>query len=341
MRSFLNGKLDLAQAEAVRDLIDSQTGFQARVAREQLEGRLSRRLAPLKDQIVQVICHLETTLEFGEEDVEPESALSLLRSLEKIRIELQELGEGYRVGRIVHEGIQVVVVGRPNTGKSSIFNSLVKSSRAIVTQIPGTTRDALTETINLEGIPARLIDTAGIRSSSDLVESLGVEKSLQYLGQADLVLFVVEACREFGEEDWEVFRLLGSAACILVVNKSDLEACIQVPSEVNAACSEVLRVSALEGWGVPELREAILRAFVPSGGLEKETFFVTNIRHKGCLDSCISHLQKAEEACRRGLSEEFSLYDLRKALDSLAQITGETDVEDILGEIFSTFCVGK
>lgn len=342
LRAFLNGKMDLAQAEAVRDLIESQTAFQAQVASEQLEGKLSARLKPLKDEIVRVLCHMETSLEFVEDQVEPQAREQLVGRLEEVDRQLAELEDSFRVGRIVHDGVMVAISGKTNAGKSSVFNMLLIEDRAIVTAIPGTTRDALTEAFNLEGIPTRLADTAGIREAEDVVESLGVQKSLEYLRQADAVLFVVDSAEAFGQEDLRVWEFVQDKPCVLVLNKSDLPARVQVPIEVESACVCAVRVSALYGTGLEDLRRALLKVFMPDAdGVEKERILVTSIRHKQCIERARSHLKAGMDSYRSGLSEEFPLYDFRKALDALAEITGETTVEDILEQIFSTFCIGK
>ena len=341
LRAFLNGKMDLAQAEAVRDLIESQTAFQAQLATQQLEGKLSRTLEPLKQDLVGIISHMETALEFVEDDVEPEARQRLISSLEGIADALEGLAESFRLGRIIHDGLWVTIVGKPNVGKSSLFNALLHENRAIVTEIPGTTRDALTETLSLEGIPTRLVDTAGIREARDLVEQLGVQKSLQSIPESDVVLFVLDASTPFEEEDQQIWEVVKSLPCVLVLNKVDLTSRVQVPEEVKKSCAALLTVSALCGTHLPELKSALLDVVAPEQSFETERVMVTNIRHQCCLERARTHLQSGLESYRKGLSEEFPLYDFRKTLDTLGEITGETTVEDILDQIFSTFCIGK
>lgn len=341
LRALLNGKMDLVQAEAVRDLIESQTIFQARVASQQLEGKLSRRLKPIKDDLIQVICHLETALEFVEQDVTPKERGELVQMLERIEKSLMELEEGFRLGRLVHCGIQVVISGRPNAGKSRLFNALLNEDRAIVTDAPGTTRDALAETIHLSGLTVRLIDTAGIRSTSGLVEHLGVQKSLQFVEEADLVLFVLDGATEFGAEDERTWEVIQQLPCVVVLNKNDLARHIVIPEELERSCNAVVSVSAKEETGLAELRKAMIDAVTPPEGLEVEGPLVTNIRHQRLIAAARKEIAAALESCGKGLSEEFLVYDLRRALDALGEITGETTVEDLLNQIFSTFCVGK
>jgi len=341
MRAFLNGKMDLAQAEAVRDLVESQTVFQAKVAAQQLEGSLSRRLQPVREQIVTTLCHMETALEFVEDEVNPEDRSRLAETIEDADRKLRELEESFQFGRLVQEGMRVLITGRPNAGKSSVFNTLIMNDRAIVTEIPGTTRDALTETIDLAGIPVRLADTAGIREASDPVERLGVEKSLEYLRESDAVLFVIDQSIPFDQEDFYIWEMVREHPCVLVVNKEDLPSRVAIPNEVEKGCLETVQVSALRQTHFQELKAALLRVSTQGQQLGSEGVMVTNIRHKQCLESARHHLRVGLEAYQSGMSEEFPLHDFRKALEALGQITGETTTEDILEQIFSTFCIGK
>jgi tRNA modification GTPase len=343
LRAFLNGKMDLAQAEAVRDLIDSQTAFQARVAAEQLEGKLSRALEPIKHELVRILCQMETAVEFVEEDVELEKRGKLAEALQRVDQHLKQLEESFGLGRIVQEGITVTIVGRPNAGKSSVFNALVDSERVIVAAIPGTTRDAVTETINLGGIPAHLVDTAGIREAEDPLEHLGVQKSLEYLRQSDAVLFVLDQSVPFGEEDLRIWELVQKYPCVLVLNKEDLSAAgpLKIPPEVGETCLARVKISALERTHLQDLKDSLLNAVTGEGALEQEGVMITSVRHRRCIEEARKHLQEGIGSYRQGMSEEFPLYDFRKALDSMGQITGATTVDDILQEIFSTFCIGK
>jgi tRNA modification GTPase len=340
-RAFLNGKLDLAQAEAVRDLIDSQTSFQAQIAAQQLEGSLSKKVQQWKVALVEIISQLETRVEFVEDDIEPDAPEEILKKLEETSEEILRIRDSFNVGRLLHDGMRVVISGKPNTGKSSIFNRLVRSHRAIVTHVAGTTRDAVTERISLGGVPTELVDTAGIRDSDSVIENMGVEKSREFLRDADLVLFVLDQSGVFDREDLETWQMFGSRPVVVVLNKGDLEVKIDLPAEIREKGRGIVGTSALEGWGVKELEEAILSSVASKGELDHERFFLTNIRHKNCLDRALDKLQAGSSGLRQGVSEEFVLYDLRKSLDCLGEITGETSVEDILDSIFSTFCIGK
>lgn len=341
MRAFLNGKMDLSQAEAVRNLVESRTAFQAQVATQQSFGKLSQALQPAKEEIIRILSHMETTLEFVEDDAEPLSKEVLAPRLSAVDLLLERLENSFELGKVVQEGVTIAIVGKPNSGKSSIFNSLLLFNRAIVTQLPGTTRDALTETIDLDGIPALLVDTAGIRDTNDPIEQLGVEKSLEYLRSADLALFVLDGATLFDDEDGRVWELIGKVPCVLALNKEDLPQRLKVPAEVKRSCVVDVSVSALKRTHLEDLRQTLKNAIVPAARPSGDGVLVTSLRHKRCLEAARKHLQVGMEAYRAGLSEEFPLYDFRKALDALGQITGETSTEDLLKQIFSEFCIGK
>ncbi len=341
LRAFLNAKLDLSQAEAVRDLIDSHTEYQARQAREQLDGVLSRRLEPLRVELVRIISQMETALEFVEDEVSPEGREALIASLQAVESTLGDLESGFDFGRLLQEGAEVTIVGRPNAGKSSIFNALLKDERAIVTEIPGTTRDALRETINLAGIPAHLVDTAGIRQSDDRLEKAGVEKSLEYIRRSDVVCFVVDGSEPFSGDDRRIWETVENLPVVVAVNKSDLGCRLEIPEALARFAIQVVHLSALFGTHVDELRESLAQVVSRDRPGEQDSVIVSNLRQQDCLRRAKNHLIGGRQALQRGLSEEFALYDLRKSLDAIGEVTGATDVEDILDAIFSTFCIGK
>ena len=340
-RAFLNGKLDLTQAEAVRDLIESQTLFQSRLATEQLGGSLSRLLEPIRTELINVLSHMETALEFVDDEVEPEQRKLLQQRLDRVQAQLSGLEEGFELGQLVRSGIAVAITGAPNAGKSSVFNALLKNDRALVTSIPGTTRDAVTEMISIQGWPARLIDTAGIRAARDQVEELGIRKTLEYLASADVVLFVLDGNRPFGSEEQEIWDLVRDKGTILVVNKSDLPQKIRLPPELKTSERQRISTSALNGDGLKDLLGAVWREVNLTSPVEKDTFFLTSIRHYEAIVRAREWLTKGMDAYRQGWSEEFPIHDFRKALEALGMITGDTTVEDILDQIFSTFCIGK
>ncbi|HTW31857.1 MAG TPA: tRNA uridine-5-carboxymethylaminomethyl(34) synthesis GTPase MnmE [Candidatus Sulfotelmatobacter sp.] len=339
MRAFLNGRIDLTQAEAVRDLIDSQTLYQAKVAAQQLEGALSRRLQPIKQKLIELIAVLEAGIDFAEDDVSVLPNAAILDRIASVRAPLEELSASFAYGKIVHEGLTLAIVGRPNVGKSSLFNRLVERERAIVTATPGTTRDLVTETVALGGIPVKLVDTAGIRRSLDEAESIGIRKSMEALADADLVLVVLDASQPQSKEDEELLRQAESRPVIVVRNKSDLGNSDQWP--VASGQPDAIRTSALTGDGIPELRAEILRHIGGEDGTGREAGFLTNIRHQGLIQDSLSALDASVRAVEQKIPHEMLLMDLYNALRPLDAITGATTTDDILNLIFSTFCIGK
>ena len=345
MRAFLNGRIDLTQAEAVRDLIESQTLYQAKVAAQQLEGALSRRLQPVKQKLVELIAVLEAGIDFAEDDVSVLPAKQILEHISNVRFPLEELVRSFAYGKIVHEGLTLAIVGRPNVGKSSLFNRLVEHERAIVTATPGTTRDLVTETVSLDGIPVRLVDTAGIRRALDEAESIGIQKSMEALADADLVLLVLDGSQAESHEDAELRRQVEQRAAIVVENKADLasggeEGKRSLHDRPPDATSPVIRTSALTGQGIPELRAAIL-GHLGGEGASAESGFLTNARHQKLVQDSLSGLTTAETAVHNRIPHEMLLLDLYSALRPLDEITGATTTDDILNLIFSRFCIGK
>ncbi|MGH9376542.1 MAG: tRNA uridine-5-carboxymethylaminomethyl(34) synthesis GTPase MnmE [Terriglobia bacterium] len=374
LRAFLNGRLDLPQAEAVRDLIDSRTLFQARVAAQQMEGSVSARVRPAKEALIDLIARLEAGIDFAEDDVPVSDWEGIAAQIERVQNGLAHLAKSYEYGRIVREGLSLAITGRPNVGKSSLFNRLLNEERAIVTEIPGTTRDLVSETANLGGIPLRLVDTAGIRETSDRVEKIGVEKSLQAAADADLRILVVDVSEGWTAEDGRLFaKIYSLGPMVLACNKVDLPSRLSpqrlegyISSQVeqrgstdgygasagrvaspagetaaSAAPSETVWVSALTGAGVPELREKILSLAAPARDLDPGGEFITNLRHNQAIESAVKSLVSAGEAVARRVHHEMLLLDLYDALHALDGLTGSTTVDDLLGKIFSTFCVGK
>ena len=337
MRAFLNGRIDLTQAEAVRDLIDSQTLYQAKVAAQQLEGALSRRLQPIKQKLIELIAVLEAGIDFAEDDVSVMPDAKILEQIGAIRAPLEELNASFAYGKIVHEGLILAIVGRPNVGKSSLFNRLVERERAIVTATPGTTRDLVSETVALGGIPVKLVDTAGIRQASDEAESIGIQKSKEALADADLVLVVVDASQGATEEDVELQNLAQNRPAILVGNKSDLG----VSGQWSVGSGQRVCTSAVSGQGIPELRAEILRHIGGESGTQAESGFLTNVRHQGLIKESLAALSAARKAVEEKIPHEMLMMDLYNGLRPLDAITGVTTTDDILNLIFSTFCIGK
>lgn len=330
LRAYLNGRIDLPRAEAVRDLIEATTLYQARIAAQQVEGAVSRRLAPWKEQLLELIALLEAGIDFADNDIDVASPDQLRARLEPLTAGLRRLADSFAYGKLVHSGFTLAIVGRPNVGKSSLFNRLLEQDRAIVTDIPGTTRDTVSETASLFGIPVKYIDTAGIREGQDVVESLGIERSLRAMADADLTLVVLDLSEGVTPEDETLLQKAKSAGRhLLVGNKCDL---------APVRGSEI-GVSALTGQGIDELRNAIGQAI--GTGDAQESGFITSLRHEQLLRETLEALENARRAVDFGIPHEMLLLDLYAALRPIDAITGATTADDILNRIFSTFCIGK
>src|ERR1700760_232883 len=340
-RAFLSGRIDLTQAEAVHDLIEAQTLYQARVAAQQLHGALSQRIKPIKEGLVSLIALLEAGIDFAEDDVEVLPGGEILNRIEEIRALLQPVADSFARGRIVQEGLILAIVGRPNAGKSSLFNRIVQRERAIVTATPGTTRDLVTERVSLGGIPVELVDTAGMREASDEAEQIGIRKSREALADADMVLMVLDATAAPGQEELELLATLAQRRALVVVNKSDLA---QPPSAMEEALGglglPVVHTSALSGQGVSELKEKML-AMVGDRVVETESGMLTSLRQYQAVTATLKGLAAATAAAQQNIPHEMVLLDLYGALRHLDSLTGETTTDDILHLIFSTFCIGK
>ncbi|MDX2267443.1 MAG: tRNA uridine-5-carboxymethylaminomethyl(34) synthesis GTPase MnmE [Bryobacter sp.] len=335
LRAFLHGRLDLPQAEAIRDIIHSTTLYQAKVAAQQLGGSLSRRIAPLKKQLVDLIGLLEAGIDFAEDDVSVASNEELLARRAPIAEGVARLARSFQYGRLVKEGFRLALVGRPNVGKSSLFNALLEQDRAIVTEIPGTTRDTVSETAAIGGIPVRLVDTAGIRESEDVVERLGIERSREAMADADLTLLVWDGSEQASEEDralWEAAQQQG--VCLLVANQVDKGEAAGLPAEA-------VLVSAKTGEGLDDLRRRILEAIAPGGAAEVESGLVTNLRQRNLLVAAGEALERMRESIVAGIPHEMLLLDCYEALRALDGLSGATTADDILNNIFGTFCIGK
>ena len=335
LRAFVNGRIDLPQAEAVRDLINATTLYQARVAARQMDGSVSRRIAPIKEQLLELISLLEAGIDFAEDDVSVAPAEEILRRLGLIERPLAQLAASFAYGHIVNQGFTLAIVGRPNVGKSSLFNRLLEQDRAIVTDIPGTTRDLVSEAAAIHGIPVKLVDTAGIRRGGELVETLGIERSYQAMADADLTIVVIDLSSPLESPDHELIgRAHSQGRSLIAGNKCDLPRRADRPERA-------LAVSALTGQGIEQLREAIFSAIAPAGALEQESGFLTSLRHEQLLRESLEYLAKARGAVEQNIPHEMLLLDLYGALRPIDAVTGATTADDILNRIFSTFCIGK
>jgi tRNA modification GTPase len=354
-RAFLSGRLDLTQAEAVRDLIDAQTLTQARQAATQMGGALSRRVAPVKQSLVELIALLEAGIDFAEDDVDVTPQAEIARRIDALTPPLAALESSYARGRLVHDGLTLAIVGRPNAGKSSLFNRLVERDRAIVTATPGTTRDLVTERISLAGIPLELVDTAGLREAAqgliEEAEQIGVARSREALADAALVLIVLDATQPLNDEERRLFAAVDGRPALIAINKCDLKgtgfspySCIADKPGASAAEGSssgipALPTSALTGEGIPALRERILA--LATGGAAAEPGMLTNLRQHQAVSTALAALRDAARANQTSIPHEMILLDLYRALWALDSLTGQTTPDDILHLIFSKFCIGK
>jgi len=336
-RAFLAGRLDLTQAEAVRDLIEAQTLTQARQAASQLGGALSRRVAPVKQALVELIALLEAGIDFAEDDIDVTPQAEIARRIGELTPPLTALEASFSRGRIIHDGLTLAIVGRPNAGKSSLFNRLIQRDRAIVTATPGTTRDTVTERISLDGIPLELVDTAGLREGREEVEQLGIARSREALADAALVLIVLDATQSLNDEEHRLLEAVGGRPALVAVNKSDLAGAVPAADEVAGIAA--LPTSALTGKGIPALRERILA--LATGGAASEPGMLTSLRHHQAISTALAALADAAQANLSATPHEMILLDLYRALWALDSLTGQTTSDDILNLIFSTFCIGK
>jgi tRNA modification GTPase len=338
LRAFLHGRIDLPQAEAVRDLIDATTLYQARIAAQQLGGSVSRRIAPWKEQLLELIALLEAGIDFAEDDISVAPPAEILRRLAPILDAIRRLADSFQYGAVVRSGLTLAIVGRPNTGKSSLFNRLLEQDRAIVTDIPGTTRDLVSETASIGGIPVKLFDTAGIRDAAELVESLGIERSYQAMADCDLTLVVIDLSQPLdGQDRALIARAESQGRHLVIANKCDLFRGETTKPPITGA----VPVSALTGDGIPRLRDLILESIAPKGVFEQDTGFITSLRHEQLLRESVSCLDQATAAVQSAVPHEMLLLDLYAALRPIDAITGATTADDILNRIFSTFCIGK
>lgn len=351
LRALANGRIDLSEAEAIRDLIDAQTTASARQAVRQMSGEFSHRLQPIKDELLDVIVVLESALEFVEDDLPETQTASIKTRLSDVAAKVTVVAATYKAGRLIRDGLRVAIIGRPNVGKSSLFNALLGDDRAIVTDIAGTTRDQIHERFTIGDVPISLIDTAGLRETTDTVESIGVERSRRTMADADLVLVMIDASDDLTPEDQEIIDKVRDIPHLIVLNKSDKPDAVSVAELTSTFVRQasvlwdvhsptIIATSAKTGSGLDELQRAIVEPFKPeeitTGG-----FLVTDARHHDLLIRSADEIHHSVGLLDAGTSEEIVLIGLHNALRFLGQITGETTTEDMLTRIFSTFCIGK
>lgn len=341
-RAFLNGRIDLSQAEAVIDLIRSKTDSSMKLALKQVEGYLGNKIRKLRQKLIELLAHIEVTIDYPEHDVEEVAVRHILKQGTEAVEEISEMLEGARTGRILREGIRTVIIGKPNVGKSSLLNALSKTDRAIVTDIPGTTRDILEEQISVRGIPLQIVDTAGIRETEDVVERIGVERSRSALEDADLVLFMLDASRELADTDRDLLRHVKGKPALILLNKLDLPRKISADSIRELASGAlIIEMSVKEGQGIARLEQEVERMFL-SGGIEgKEAAYVSNARHIALLEKSKRQLEEAIQSAESGMTLDLVAVEIRDAWETLGEVIGEAVGEDLLDQIFSQFCLGK
>lgn len=336
-RAFLNGRIDLSQAEAVIDIIQSKTELAMKSAMEQSEGRLSREIADIRSRLLHVLAYIEVTVDFPEEDLEFTTGQEVSEKLGALMDHVKSLLSSAEEGKIIREGLNLAIIGKPNVGKSSLLNALLMENRAIVTDIPGTTRDIIEEYLNIEGIPVKITDTAGIRETQDVVEKIGVDRSKGKIQEADLIVFVLDRSRPLEKEDYDIIEYIGNRKSITLLNKTDLEDKLDLEK---LPLGEVIAVSALNGYGIGELKKRIKDLFF-HGSLEIRDVLVTNRRHKEALMRALEKMQDAKNAVDAGISLDLAAIDISAAWNYFGEITGDTLSEDLVDKIFSDFCIGK
>lgn len=341
-RAFLNGRIDLSQAEAIIDLINSKTVESSRAAVSHLEGRLSNKLKLLREDLVELLAHIEVTVDYPEHDIEEITGEKVYEGLKQIRAELADLAKTFDRGKLLREGINIVIAGKPNVGKSSLLNQLAGSSRAIVTDIPGTTRDIIEEYVNIKGIPAKITDTAGIRNTRDVVEKIGVDKAYRAIEAADLIVMVIAADTGILKEDEEILQSIGGRKSLILINKTDLAdraGIDEIKSRLSADI--VLEASVINDEGIEGLEDKISELFFKGDISKNEEVLLTNARHKNLVDRSIHAIDQALGSFDMGMPLDMVTIDIKSSAEYIGQITGESIDEAVMHNIFSRFCIGK
>ncbi len=342
-RAFLNGRIDLTQAEAVIDMIKAKTMVGLEIANQQLKGRLLEEMAQLKTSLVQALALIEAHIDFPEEEIEPMPLKEMEQEIERMVRKLEGWIASYEEGRIFREGISCAIIGKTNVGKSSLLNVLLKEERAIVTPIPGTTRDVIEEVFNIHGIPVRLIDTAGLRKAKDSIEREGVRRAKERLTGSDLILLMLDGSRALDEDDEEIFEEVKGKRKVIILNKHDLTQKISIDEVKNRFMEDpMISISALKDEGIDELRKTIYASLVQRDFVGTPGYLiVSNVRHKNALVQIKDNLSNAVKGMEEGISVEFIAFEIRSALEALGEMVGETTSEEVLNRIFEQFCIGK
>ena len=341
-RAFLNGRLDLSQAEAVIDMIRAKTDKSFDVAVSQLEGRLSLKVEEIRQKLLDLLVDITVNIDYPDEDIEEMTYEKLEESIVETQDMIEKLLATSSTGRMIREGIKIAIVGKPNVGKSSLMNGLLKETRAIVTDIPGTTRDTIEEVLSIRNIPVYLVDTAGIRETSDKVEKMGIEKSKEAFNQADFILFLLDGSRPLEEEDLQIMELLKERKSLVLINKRDLGEAISI-EEIAAKlpASQVIEASLLKGQGITEIEDAVEDLVYGGEIVQKESMMVNNVRHIELLQQAVKSLTDALHMSERREALDFIEVDVKNAYERLGEIIGETVSDDIINEVFARFCLGK
>lgn len=341
-RAFLNGRIDLSQAEAIIDLINSKTVESSKAAVSHLEGRLSNKLKALRGDLVELLAHIEVTVDYPEHDIEEITGEKVYASLKHIKDELLELARTFNRGKLLREGINIVIAGKPNVGKSSLLNQLAGSTRAIVTDIPGTTRDIIEEYVNIKGIPAKIIDTAGIRTTQDIVEKIGVDKAFKAIEDADLIIIVIAADTGIVKEDEEVLQGIRGKKSLVLINKMDLVDRSRLDEIRNQLDADIiLEASVINDEGIEGLEDKISELFFKGDISKNEEVLLTNARHKSLVDKAINAIDQALGSFDMGMPLDMVTIDIKNSAECIGQITGESIDDAVMHNIFSRFCIGK
>ena len=341
-RAFLNGRIDLSQAESIMDLINSKTDKEAKASINQLEGELSTKIKEIKGDLLDLMADIEASIDYPEYDIEETTNEKALNKLDNVTNKLVELKDSFNKGKILKEGIKTAIIGRPNAGKSSLLNKILKEERAIVSEIEGTTRDTIEEYININGIPLKIIDTAGIRDTSDKIEKIGVEKAINVLNDAELILAIFDNTKDLEKEDIDILNLIKNKNSIILLNKTDLkESNLENNSELLDTNKKIIKISAKEGNGINDLYKEIENIFQINDLETGKELIITNIRHKNQIEYAIKSLNNAKDAINNNMPIDIISISIKQCLEDLSKITGENVSEDIIKEIFSKFCLGK
>ena len=339
-RAFLNGRMDLSQAEAVIDIINAKTDKEAKISLEQLEGNLSEKITNIRKIIISVMADIEATIDYPEYDLEEVTNAKILKILDEVDIILDSLEKSFYNGKILREGISTAIIGRPNAGKSSLLNIILNEERAIVTDIEGTTRDTIEEYISIDGVPLKIIDTAGIRNASDEVERIGVQKAIEIAKKSDVVIAIFDVSRELNKEDEEILKLLEDKNSIILLNKIDLDRKVSL-EKIKNVNKPIVEISTKTREGLEELYSEISKLFKLKEIANDGETIVSNVRHKNIILNSRRNLDRARETIRMNMPIDMISTHLKEILEELGKITGETVTEDVIAEIFSKFCLGK